>query len=165
MSNCPCCSGADYETCCKPFISGARKALKAEELMRARYTAHTTADIDFVVATHHPETRKEIDVEQTRSWAEKSEWIGISIKNVIDGMENDETGEIEFVATYRDHNGVRQTHHELSEFEKKDGEWFFRDAKPPTIEQFRRDEPKVGRNDPCSCGSGKKYKKCCGKAA
>ena len=26
-----------------------------------------------------------------------------------------------------------------------------------------RDEPKVGRNDPCPCGSGKKYKKCCGK--
>ncbi len=25
---------------------------------------------------------------------------------------------------------------------------------------FRRDEPKVGRNDPCPCGSGKKYKKC-----
>ena len=24
-------------------------------------------------------------------------------------------------------------------------------------------EPKVGRNDPCPCGSGKKYKKCCGK--
>ncbi len=24
-------------------------------------------------------------------------------------------------------------------------------------------EEKVGRNDPCSCGSGKKYKKCCGK--
>jgi SEC-C motif-containing protein len=24
--------------------------------------------------------------------------------------------------------------------------------------------PKVGRNDPCSCGSGKKYKKCCGAA-
>ncbi|NLD89366.1 MAG: preprotein translocase subunit SecA, partial [Lentisphaerae bacterium] len=26
-----------------------------------------------------------------------------------------------------------------------------------------RDAPKVGRNDPCPCGSGKKYKKCCGK--
>ena len=26
-----------------------------------------------------------------------------------------------------------------------------------------RTEPKVGRNDPCTCGSGKKYKKCCGK--
>jgi len=28
-----------------------------------------------------------------------------------------------------------------------------------------RDQPKIGRNDPCTCGSGKKYKKCCGKPA
>ena len=31
------------------------------------------------------------------------------------------------------------------------------------IETVRRDRPKVGRNDPCPCGSGKKYKKCHGK--
>jgi preprotein translocase subunit SecA len=36
------------------------------------------------------------------------------------------------------------------------------DAKVVTV---RRDEPKVGRNDPCPCGSGKKYKKCHGAAA
>ena len=30
------------------------------------------------------------------------------------------------------------------------------------VETYRRPEPKVGRNDPCPCGSGKKYKKCCG---
>jgi hypothetical protein len=36
---------------------------------------------------------------------------------------------------------------------------------PTKVETFRREEPKVGRNDPCPCGSGKKYKKCCGKAA
>ena len=30
------------------------------------------------------------------------------------------------------------------------------------IETFKREEPKVGRNDACPCGSGKKYKKCCG---
>ena len=30
-------------------------------------------------------------------------------------------------------------------------------------EPYRREEPKIGRNDPCPCGSGKKYKKCCGK--
>ena len=28
-----------------------------------------------------------------------------------------------------------------------------------------REEPKIGRNDPCPCGSGKKYKNCCGKNA
>jgi len=31
------------------------------------------------------------------------------------------------------------------------------------IETIRSDEPKIGRNDPCPCGSGKKYKQCCGK--
>ena len=34
---------------------------------------------------------------------------------------------------------------------------------PGKIETFRREAPKVGRNDPCPCGSGKKFKKCCGK--
>jgi uncharacterized protein YecA (UPF0149 family) len=29
--------------------------------------------------------------------------------------------------------------------------------------QKKKDEPKVGRNDPCPCGSGKKYKKCLGR--
>ena len=33
------------------------------------------------------------------------------------------------------------------------------DARKP--ETFRREQPKVGRNDPCPCGSGKKYKNCC----
>ena len=30
-------------------------------------------------------------------------------------------------------------------------------------ETVKNEEPKVGRNDPCPCGSGKKYKQCCGK--
>ncbi|MCB1756013.1 MAG: YchJ family protein [Gammaproteobacteria bacterium] len=165
MTDCPCGSGLNYSDCCEPLISGAVSAERAEQLMRARYTAHTRADIDYIIATHHPDTRAEIDVEQTRNWAEKSTWLGITIKRVDGGGPDDEKGEIEFVATYRDPDGTRQTHHELSEFEKKDGQWFFRDAKAPMIEQFRREQPKVGRNDPCICGSGKKYKKCCGKAA
>ena len=36
-------------------------------------------------------------------------------------------------------------------------------TRPQKIETIRRAVPKVGRNDPCPCGSGKKYKKCCGK--
>jgi len=48
-----------------------------------------------------------------------------------------------------------------------------RGAEPPTparsggddvVRQVKRDEPKVGRNDPCPCGSGRKYKKCHGAA-
>ena len=36
---------------------------------------------------------------------------------------------------------------------------------PGKVETYRREAPKVGRNDPCPCGSGKKYKKCHGKGA
>jgi preprotein translocase subunit SecA len=32
----------------------------------------------------------------------------------------------------------------------------------PVQVTYRREDPKVGPNDPCPCGSGKKYKKCCG---
>jgi len=35
-------------------------------------------------------------------------------------------------------------------------------APPQKVATIRRDEPKIGRNDPCYCGSGKKYKKCHG---
>jgi preprotein translocase subunit SecA len=35
----------------------------------------------------------------------------------------------------------------------------------PKVQTIRRAQPKVGRNDPCPCGSGKKYKKCCGRMA
>ncbi|WP_031386353.1 preprotein translocase subunit SecA [Desulfonatronum thiodismutans] len=38
------------------------------------------------------------------------------------------------------------------------------EQKAPAKEPVRRDQPKVGRNDPCPCGSGKKHKKCCGAA-
>ncbi|MBR2904596.1 MAG: SEC-C domain-containing protein, partial [Lentisphaeria bacterium] len=35
---------------------------------------------------------------------------------------------------------------------------------PPEIDlTYHNDAPQIGRNDPCPCGSGKKYKKCCGK--
>ena len=36
---------------------------------------------------------------------------------------------------------------------------------PDVDRTVRREEPKVGRNDPCPCGSGRKYKNCCGKNA
>ena len=40
--------------------------------------------------------------------------------------------------------------------------WLARRPDPVSVAQpVRRDTPRVGRNDPCPCGSGKKYKKCC----
>ena len=46
------------------------------------------------------------------------------------------------------------------------GTWsFWHDAAHPLLEVQRERAVKVGRNDPCPCGSGKKYKRCCGAVA
>jgi Predicted metal-binding protein related to the C-terminal domain of SecA len=42
------------------------------------------------------------------------------------------------------------------------GAWFFYDGRAVKQETIKKEGPDVGRNDPCPCGSGKKYKKCCG---
>jgi SEC-C motif domain protein len=59
-------------------------------------------------------------------------------------------------------DGKRHIHHETGRFARQDGQWYYVDG----IMGVRpRTAPKVGRNDPCPCGSGKKYKKCHGAAA
>lgn len=133
--------------------------------MRARYTAHTTGDIAFITATLHPEALEGHDEDATRQWAEESQWLGLEIRGTDGGGAGDDEGHVEFVAQYRDKKGNLHSHHELSQFLKVDGEWRFRDATSPSQAQVRRETPKVGRNEPCPCGSGKKHKKCCGKAA
>ena len=161
MSDCPCQSGDSYSDCCEPIITGKSKAETAETLMRARYTAHVVDEMDFILATHHPETRKKFDAVAAGNWARDSTWLGLSIKKVKQGQVGDDSGEIEFIANYQDKAGTAISHHENSLFEKQNGDWYFCDGVPPEIQQVRREEPKVGRNDPCTCGSGKKYKKCC----
>ena len=161
MAGCPCGSGNSYPKCCKPYIDGSRTAPTAEALMRARYTAYEKGAVDFIMNTHHPEGREELSREATEEWAKSSDWMGLEIVNCVAGGESDEQGTVEFIARYRGSDRAVVNHHELSSFEKADGQWFFRDARMINNPQ-KRESPKVGRNDPCPCGSGKKYKKCCG---
>lgn len=160
MSKCPCGSGNDYKVCCEPIIKGLVKAPTAEKLMRARYSGYTKHEVDFIINSHHPKSRKDISRESIEEWSNNSEWAGIEILDVQKGSEADTSGLVEFKVHYTE-NRIKQYHHELSQFEKIDGEWFFKDGKiinNPVV----RDSPKIGRNDPCPCGSGKKYKKCRG---
>ncbi len=162
MTQCPCDSGQTLADCCARLIDGHMHAETAESLMRARYTAHTLANTAFILKTHHPATRTDIDEAATAKWARESEWLGLEIVNVEGGGAEEAGARIEFIARYRDAEKHRHTHHELGIFEKYHGQWFFKDAEVPDVKQFRRDKPKQGRNEACACGSGKKYKKCCG---
>ena len=156
---CPCGSGKSFGDCCAPVINGARDAQTAEELMRARYSAFASRAIDFIVASTHSSTRKEVDIPYTKEWSEGSTWQGLQILDTKDVDENKSL--VSFEAKFTQ-NGQEQTHREKSVFEREDGQWRFvtgDELKNPTV---RYETPRTGRNEPCPCGSGKKYKKCCG---
>ena len=160
MAQCYCGSEQDFSNCCEPILEGSRPAETAVELMRARYSAFVTRQAEFLHESLHPDHRHDHDVAATKRWAEKSQWLGLEILHVNGGEQYDEDGEVEFIATYKANDLVRP-HHEISTFSKVDGVWYFVDGQLVLPKTETRDQPKVGRNDPCPCGSGKKYKKCC----
>jgi SEC-C motif-containing protein len=170
---CPCGSNLDLSNCCEPFLKGISKPETAEKLMRSRYTAFTMGDVEYLKNTLAAESRHDFDFGATKKWAQEAKWKGLKILECKMGDVDDKKGSVEFIATY-EMEGKALDHHEVSQFRKVDGQWYFIEGdahthpegqghlhhqKPETVV---RESPKIGRNDPCICGSGKKYKKCCG---
>ena len=156
---CPCGSGNSFANCCEQVISGERESQTAEELMRARYAAFATGAIEFIVETTHSRTRHEVNVPDITEWSQTSTWRGLRIIDTKDIA--DHQAYVSFEAQFTQ-QGQEQSHKEKSLFEREDGKWRFvtgTELKNPTV---RYETPRPGRNQPCSCGSGKKYKKCCG---
>ena len=151
---------AQLEAYCLPFIRGEKLPETAAELMASRYVAYSLAEVDYILATHEPETSGETDREATEDWAKKSKFHGLKILETKLGERGDDTGEVEFEALFTA-DGTEHVHHERSTFVRKDGRWYFAEGVQVQIPK-RREEPKIGRNDPCHCGSGKKLKKCHG---
>ncbi|RNI18084.1 YchJ family protein [Flexivirga caeni] len=115
---CPCGSGRSYDDCCGPLLSSERLAAIAEELMRSRYTAYVYGNREHLWRTWHPKTRPaEVALEPGMRWT------GLQILDIRDGGPDDDTGVVEFVASY-DSTGRL---HERSRFERRGGRWFYLD--------------------------------------
>ncbi|MGL1902684.1 MAG: YchJ family metal-binding protein [Fibrobacterales bacterium] len=162
MSLCPCGSELEYTACCEPYLNREKEAPTPEALLRSRYTAFTKADVKYIMKTIHPEKKSEFNENEIKDWSQNSEWIDLKITATDKGEAADDIGYVSFLARYKQRGKV-QNHGEISTFKKVDDIWYFFDGESAKQETFIRDEERVGRNDPCSCGSGKKFKKCCGK--
>jgi SEC-C motif-containing protein len=119
--------------------------------------------VDYILDTHHSKTAKDVKRGEIEEWSKGSEWLGLKIVQKEAGEAKDEQGTIVFCAGYKA-DGKVQEHWEQSFFEKDGGAWKFLDARGVQVGPYRRTEAKIGRNDPCPCGSGKKNKKCCAAA-
>jgi SEC-C motif-containing protein len=170
MQFCPCQSGKSFQECCEPYVTFVKPAPTPEALMRSRYTAFTLANVDYIEKTMRGHAAEGFNRASSLKFAKESEWVGLDIVRSYQPFDN--IGYVEFVAHYNDSKGHHQHLAELSEFQLEDGQWYYVDGKQETHhhghhhdetpQPIRHSAPKVGRNDPCTCGSGKKYKKCCG---
>lgn len=160
---CSCDTKKPFAECCEPVLKGLKQAASPADLMRARYTAFARHEIDFIMNSISPARKKEFDRKGVEEWSRNAEWDSLEIVATEKGGPDDEKGLVEFIAKYREKEEAK-AHHELATFVKIKGSWFFDDGREPPSKPVKLEGPKIGRNDPCHCGSGKKFKKCHGVA-
>ena len=168
MKDCPCGNGFPYTDCCGPLIRGLGYADTAEDLMRARFTAFALGHWSYLENSLVPDERG--SAQGLEQQEKVINWVRLEILDSNGGGEFDEEGEVSFIAHFTQ-DGENKTLQETSKFLKVNGKWFYsqRESKilPTKLgsseEPFKRKKQKLGRNSPCPCNSGKKFKRCCGK--
>ncbi|MGP9556935.1 YchJ family protein [Psychrobacter sp. AOP7-A1-24] len=163
-----------YQDCCQPyhdaFYNGnvdkanGIKAETAEQLMRTRYSAFVLVKPEYIVKTTLPAQQALLDIAAIKSWAKETHWAGLEIVRHTPKL-GKRHAQVEFKAYFNTKDNTVsleekvQAHHELSAFVKitnktnNDARWYFLD---PTVAMT------VTQKQPCICGSGEKFKRCCG---
>lgn len=148
---CYCGNEASYEECCQPHLAGNKKPENPERLMRSRYSAFCIKDIEYLVSTHHHSKQKADEREQLVSTFAHTKWLGLKVLTSEIDQSDKNSGHVEYLA-FRQTKKIEQLH-ENARFIYENNRWYYLDGDLlPDV--------KLGRNEPCFCGSGKKYKKC-----
>ena len=167
-------STLSYQDCCQPyhdaFYNGevdkavGIKAETAERLMRTRYSAFVLVKPEYIVKTTVPTQQSFLDVNAIESWAKETDWAGLEIVEHTPKL-GKRHAQVEFKAYFNTKENAGdlaekiQAHHELSAFVKvtnkanDNARWYFLD---PTVAMT------ISQKQPCICGSGEKFKRCCG---
>lgn len=190
LSPCPCGSQKKYSECCGPLLSGEKFATTPEALMRSRYTAFTEKNIDYLFSSMTEELQQETDREDMQSFTEEVDsWVKLEVINAP--TPDADHGNVEFAAYFMYEGQQQRIHensefvkkdgqwfyagheHQCSSHNHDDDEYDDHQHDDHDHHHVHdencghhhhepyRAEIKIGRNDPCYCGSGKKFKKCC----
>ena len=118
---CFCGSAISFQNCCEKYINGTQKAPTALALMKSRYSAYATHQVDYLLDTTHSSQRKYYSKDDILNWATANQWQKLEI---IAATENT----VEFKAYFLDANKQSHIHHEFSTFKKENGSWFYVDG-------------------------------------
>lgn len=117
--------------------------------MRSRYSTYVLKNIPYIVETTVPSQQAALDIQALQDWADNTQWLGLQILKTETLSKRQSA--VEFEAIFQGADG-NQSHQERSIFVKIDERWYFID---PTVSL-------PSNKQPCVCGSGKKFKHCCG---
>jgi len=139
--SCICGNDKNYNDCCGAIIDGKKTAKTPEELMRSRYSAYVQSDVAYLLKSslHHD------DHALIEEFCKSVEWLQLTVLKSVENI-------VEFKAYYRENSTIKVLH-EKSFFIQKEDIWLYDEGELYTTP--------IKRNEPCPCGSGKKYKKCC----
>lgn len=152
---CLCGTGLNYSDCCARYHNGEQPAT-AEQLMRARFCAYAKRNANYLLSSWASEKRPaKIDFSK-----ETAEWQRLQIIQCKKGRDKDNKGLVEFKAFYSQ-EGEEHFMHEISRFVKQNQRWHYLDGVIKAAGKAEASQ-NSGRNALCSCGSGKKFKRCCG---
>jgi SEC-C motif-containing protein len=102
---------------------GSQELATAEALMRSRFDAFRRADEAWLLRTWHPTTRPaQVDL------SDNPLWRGLQIIDTVAGGVDDDTGVVEFRATYIADGGGIGVMQERSRFVREGGQWFYLDG-------------------------------------
>ncbi len=147
MTPCPCNPAKQFSECCKLFLCEQKTPPSPQVLMRSRFSAYARQDEQYLLNTWHQSTRpRSVDMGQSPKW--------LSLQ-IIKTFSEGRHGMVEFKASYMQDNEIALLH-ETSRFTKENGCWFYVDGYVHKPQQGQ-----TGRNAPCPCGSGRKFKRCC----
>lgn len=151
--SCPCASGEPFEKCCQPFLTNKAFAPTPSTLMRSRYSAYVMKNADYLIETWHADCQPARWRESLEEGFVNTQWLGLNVIEETPGKHADESY-VEFAARFQEQgNEAAYLVHERSRFLRVNERWYYIDGV----------KPQPGRNDVCPCGSGKKFKKCCGR--
>ena len=153
---CYCSSPLSFEECCFKIHQDPSKAIQPVQLMKARYSAFSVHNVDFLNQTSLSSTPLQIkDIDQIR-------WLHLEVIDAgINCLEGRDQGWVEFKAYFKE---ARTSMNEVGllyeksafRFDMSRGHWIYTDGQPTWSSK------KMNRNDRCICQSNRKWKKCCG---
>ncbi|SHH70597.1 YchJ family protein [Flavobacterium defluvii] len=119
---CFCDTGLLFDNCCGLYLEKRQKAPSALALMRSRYSAYATHNVDYLLETTYISERKYYSKAEILKWAAANKWQKLEILSFTENS-------VEFKAYFLDSNQKPQVHYEFSTFKFENNAWFYVDGK------------------------------------